>query len=82
MTHGLRQPARIVLLALFLSVIGSGAIARDSDDDAGTGQWMPTGQRITPTAASGATFEELDPGLGDVPAFRVGARAGREARRA
>jgi YVTN family beta-propeller protein len=71
MTHGVRQPARIVLLALTLTVIGSGAIARDSDDDAGSGQWIPTGQRITPRAATGATFEELDPGLGDFPEFRV-----------
>jgi YVTN family beta-propeller protein len=71
MAHGIRWPARIMPVALLLAALGSGAIARDSDDDAGGGQWIPTGQRITPTAAAGATFEELNPGLGDVPAFHV-----------
>ena len=33
--------------------------------------WLPTGQRITPTAATGALFHELDPGLKDFPDFRV-----------
>jgi YVTN family beta-propeller protein len=70
MTHGFWQPARIIPLALLFAVIGSGAIAQDRDD-ARSGQWIPTGQRITPTAAAGATFEELDPGLGDFPAFHV-----------
>jgi DNA-binding beta-propeller fold protein YncE len=71
MTHGFCQSARIIPLALLFMVIGSGAIARDADDDARSGLWIPTGQRITPTAATGATFEDLDPGLGDFPKFRV-----------
>jgi DNA-binding beta-propeller fold protein YncE len=61
---------RIILLALAVAAAGGGAIARDSDDDA-AGQWIPTGQRITPVAATGATFDELDPGLGDAAKFRV-----------
>src|SRR5580698_9761554 len=71
MTHRVRQPARIMLLALTLALMGATAIARDDDDDAQPGQWLPTGQRITPTAATGATFEELDPGLADAPDFRA-----------
>jgi YVTN family beta-propeller protein len=71
MAHRIRHPARIVLLALALAAIGGAAIARDSDDDARSGQWLPTGQRITPMAATGATFKELDPGLGDAADFRV-----------
>ena len=71
MTDRLRHPARIVLLALAFALAWNGAIARDNDDDAQPGQWLPTGQRITPTAATGATFEELDPGLADAPDFRA-----------
>jgi YVTN family beta-propeller protein len=71
MTHRVPQPVRIALLALTLALTGAAAIARDDDDDAQPGQWIPTGQRITPTAATGATFEELDPGLADAPDFRA-----------
>src|SRR5580700_9708382 len=70
MTYRHRQPARIALLAVTLALIGAAALARD-DDDAQPGQWLPTGQRVTPTAATGATFEELDPGLADAPDFRA-----------
>ena len=38
----------------------------------GESQWIPTGQRISPTAAAGSTFRELDPGLKDFPDFRAG----------
>jgi YVTN family beta-propeller protein len=71
MTYRLRQPAHFVLVALALALAGNAAVARD-DDDAQPGQWIPTGQRITPTAAAGATFEELDPALADAPDFRAG----------
>jgi DNA-binding beta-propeller fold protein YncE len=33
---------------------------------------IPTGQTITPTAASGASFQELDPRHPDYPGFRAG----------
>src|SRR5215469_12543067 len=33
---------------------------------------LPTGKAITPTAARGAIFQELDPGLPGAPTFRAG----------
>ena len=36
------------------------------------GEALPTGQRLTPTAASDARFEALDPGLPDFPDYRAG----------
>ena len=33
----------------------------DQDDNAGATQLLPTGQRITPTAATAALFQQLDP---------------------
>jgi DNA-binding beta-propeller fold protein YncE len=33
---------------------------------------VPTGQQITPTAAPGSSFNQLNPGLADFPAFTVG----------
>ncbi|HEY6257329.1 MAG TPA: hypothetical protein VIY51_16220 [Xanthobacteraceae bacterium] len=52
-------------------ITGSSAIARDQDDDTAAGQWIPTGQRITPNAAAGAVFTELELGLAELPHFRV-----------
>ncbi|HEY4114476.1 MAG TPA: bifunctional YncE family protein/alkaline phosphatase family protein [Rhizomicrobium sp.] len=52
-----------------IAAVAAPALA-DSDD--GPGQWIPTGQRITPTAAAGSKFQELDPGLKDFPDFRAG----------
>ncbi|MDE2133472.1 MAG: phosphoesterase [Alphaproteobacteria bacterium] len=40
-------------------------------DNGSAGQWIPTGQRISPAAALGSTFQELDPKLADFPDFRV-----------
>ncbi len=50
-------------------LLGAGGARADADDIAH--QWLPTGQRITPEAASGALFHELNPGLKDFPDFRV-----------
>jgi DNA-binding beta-propeller fold protein YncE len=36
------------------------------------GEALPTGQRLTPTAARGAQWETLDPGLRDFPDYRAG----------
>jgi hypothetical protein len=33
------------------------------------GQLLPTGMRITPLAAKGATLKPLDPGLAEFPKF-------------
>ena len=56
-----------VLLAL--SPLVSAPVRADADD---APQWIPTGQHITPEAATGALFQTLDPGLKDFPDFRVG----------
>jgi DNA-binding beta-propeller fold protein YncE len=37
-----------------------------------TGEAVPTGKRITPTAAKGSTFQRLNPGLPGFPNFVVG----------
>jgi DNA-binding beta-propeller fold protein YncE len=54
---------------LVMAAVACGAAFADGDD---SGQWIPTGQRIAPTAAVGAMFQELDPGLAGFPDFRVG----------
>jgi DNA-binding beta-propeller fold protein YncE len=36
------------------------------------GEWLPTGQRLTPTAARGAILQDLDPGLASYPDHRAG----------
>src|SRR5690242_14056562 len=36
------------------------------------GQFVPTGQRITPRAAPGAVFQALNPGLAALPGFTAG----------
>jgi YVTN family beta-propeller protein len=60
------------LLALSTAIaIAFGAIAFADDDDNADGQWIPTGQRIAPTAATGAVFQELDPKFSDAPDFRA-----------
>lgn len=38
----------------------------------GPGEAVPTGKRITPTAAPGSTFQPLNPGLASFPTFVVG----------
>jgi YVTN family beta-propeller protein len=48
------------------------AAARADSDDAGPGEMLPTGQRITPTAATGAQFETLNPGFAGHPDRRAG----------
>jgi DNA-binding beta-propeller fold protein YncE len=39
---------------------------------AAAGTFIPSGQTITPLAAPGAVFEDLNPGLADHPAYRAG----------
>ena len=58
-------------LAVFLVLSSlAGPVARADTDDTAR-RWLPTGQRITPEAASGALFQELNPRLADFPDFRV-----------
>ncbi len=54
-----------------LSVFIVAAAYADSDD-AGPGEMLPTGQRITPEAATGAQFQDLNPGLAAYPDHRAG----------
>jgi DNA-binding beta-propeller fold protein YncE len=61
-----RKPI-FTLLALLIA----GAAYADSDD-AGQGEMLPTGQRITPAAATGALFQDLNPGLPAYPDHRAG----------
>lgn len=62
-----RVAARLVLLAT------AGPIAFAEADSALTpGELLPTGARITPTAASGAMFQPLNPDLPGRPDFLVG----------
>jgi YVTN family beta-propeller protein len=52
------------------ALTGCAGAARDNQAAAGT--FVPTGQRITPLAALGADFANLDPGLPGLPDFRAG----------
>lgn len=45
------------------------ARAQDDDDDNPQSTFVSSGQKITPTAAPGASFELLNPGLADFPNF-------------
>lgn len=56
--------------ALAIAAFAGGAARADSDDIAH--QWLSTGQRLTPEAAAGALFQELDPGFKDAPGIRAG----------
>jgi len=56
-------------LSLGLVALLMSAAAADSDDG---GEMLPTGQRITPLAATGAQFQTLDPGLPAYPDHRAG----------
>jgi DNA-binding beta-propeller fold protein YncE len=55
------------LAALLFGVVPTTASAADDDD-----QFIPTGVHITPSAAPGAIFQPLNPGLSFDPAFTVG----------
>ena len=57
----------ILLLTAAALTLGSGAAHA-----AAGGQFLPTGQRITPRAAPGAIFQPLNPGLAALPGFTAG----------
>jgi YVTN family beta-propeller protein len=60
--------SRLVMAVLSaLSLAGGPALAREPQ-----GELLPTGQTITPTAARGAVFTTLNPGLKDNPGYVVG----------
>ncbi len=59
----------VSVLAALLS-LAAGAAAHGED-----GQMLPTGQRLTPEAAPGAVFQDLDPELAGYPDHRAGQAA-------
>jgi YVTN family beta-propeller protein len=70
-----RPRVRVSALALAISsVISIGAVisAKADDDDLKKGTFIPTGVQITPSAASGSSFQALNPGLSFDPSFIVG----------
>ncbi len=64
-----RKVFRLGVLALGMMALATSAGLADSDD--APRQWLPTGQGLTPEAATGALFQELNPELPDFPDFRV-----------
>ena len=64
----------LLLGAVLLGLAGATLAHADTDEDerAAIATPLPTGQRITPTAATGAVFQKLDPGLPDFPGYRAG----------
>jgi YVTN family beta-propeller protein len=70
-----RPRVRVSALALAIfSVISIGAVisAKADEDDLKKGTFIPTGVQITPSAASGSSFQALNPGLSFDPIFTVG----------
>jgi hypothetical protein len=61
------SPFKLALLAAAVLAVTAGAMAASNDPVA-----IPTGQTVTPTAAPGAVFLELNPGLATLPAFTAG----------
>jgi DNA-binding beta-propeller fold protein YncE len=61
---------RKILLALLSAglLLATNVFAAESE----AGEAIPTGKKITPTAAPGSTFERLNPGLSAFPNFVVG----------
>src|SRR6266481_714413 len=73
---GTRRPCVVVsTLALAISsfiIVGAVMSAKADDDDLKKGTFVPTGVRITPSAAPGSSFQALNPGLSFDPNFTVG----------
>ena len=69
-----RRPwVRVSVLALgALGIVCVNRIGSTRADDDAQGTFIPTGVRITPEAAPGATFQPLNPGLSFDPSFTVG----------
>ena len=66
-------PLKAVLLSATLLAGAAGSAWADVDDGVADndGQLpLPTGEFLTPTAATGSTFQTLNPGLPDYPNFR------------
>jgi YVTN family beta-propeller protein len=68
--QGNQMKAKCVALGILAALVVAAAHA--DSDDAGSGEMLPTGQRITPEAATGALFQDLNPGLLGYPDHRAG----------
>jgi len=62
----------LVLSALGILCASHIAANADGDDKSNKGEFIPTGVRITPSAAKGSIFQPLNPGLASDPTFTVG----------
>src|SRR5258706_3941446 len=70
-----RPRVRLSALALAISTaisIGAVISAKADNDGPKKGTFIPTGVRITPSAAPGSSFQALNPGLSFDPNFTVG----------
>src|SRR6267378_1819620 len=62
----------LALTALGILSVTHPAAKADDDDKQKRGEFIPTGVRITPSAAKGSIFQVLNPGLVSDPTFTVG----------
>ncbi|HEX7156409.1 MAG TPA: beta-propeller fold lactonase family protein [Burkholderiaceae bacterium] len=68
-----RSAVLAALLAASCFVARAAATAEPAPAVPGSqGQWVPSGQTVTPLAARGSTFKPLNPGLKDLPEFTAG----------
>src|SRR5258708_2338703 len=71
-----RRPAFGGRLMRLLPLLAGAAAMALASASAGaelqTGELVPTGQRITPTAAPGSLFQRLDPAIPGLPDYRAG----------
>src|SRR5690349_7167286 len=66
--------SKTLSLVIFLALGLGGAPAQGASPI--EGELLPTGQRITPMASTGAHFESLDPELPELPDLRAGEAVG------
>ena len=73
---GARAAVILFICASVLVLLSSGkghfAFAGGDNDERAQGEFIPTGMRVTPTAAKGSTFQPLSPDLVGHPDFVVG----------
>jgi YVTN family beta-propeller protein len=62
-------PGHMALTGMFAAIALSAGVALAQDS---AGEQLPTGQRLTPEAAAGAHFQDLNPGLAAYPDHRAG----------
>ena len=65
-----RQSRVLLLSATLVAGVGAGSVPAWADEDDNPQVPLPTGQYLTPTAATGSTFQTLDPGNPLYPSFR------------